>query len=288
MPTEGALIANSNGTLRCRATDPYPLLCWGAEDEGGVSSLMLYVAATGSDSNDGLTPGTPFRTLSKALTVLGTLDPGSLFSCPGWVAYRTYQGGDKVFHSGYNWVCLIAGTVGFEPGVESGPEYHWETTDPPTVIPVRIEISAGEYTVTTPMVWNMVFSIPYRSFISTLTIVGAGRGTTPGAWSAGTTYDYGDGASYGGKTWRSCIDGNTGITPGETSDWEEFSVQSTEFDFSSLPDVPNEPILEDPSKYGRSVFMTANRHTYIKNMKFIGLLGMKFGRYSEPGDPIYS
>ena len=55
-----------------------------------TANVTYYVATTGSDSNDGLTPGTPFATIQKAVDTIAAFDGAGVYSGTIDVADGTY------------------------------------------------------------------------------------------------------------------------------------------------------------------------------------------------------
>lgn len=71
----GAAVNLSAGTKHVYITMPAVQVKWAREKL--TSARTYYVATTGSDSNDGLTVGTPFLTIQKAIDVVGLIDIGA-------------------------------------------------------------------------------------------------------------------------------------------------------------------------------------------------------------------
>lgn len=68
----GAVVSLSAGTKQVFISMPAVQVAWARERL--TADRTYYVATTGSDGNDGLTTGTPFLTLQKAVDVVSTLD----------------------------------------------------------------------------------------------------------------------------------------------------------------------------------------------------------------------
>lgn len=87
----GAAVALAAGTKQVYITMPAVQVKWSREKL--TANRTYYVATTGSDSNDGLTVGTPFLTIQKAVnTISSDLDTQG-YVCTVQVADGTYTAG---------------------------------------------------------------------------------------------------------------------------------------------------------------------------------------------------
>jgi len=92
VPIDDAITSALTPTVDSALSTALSNFIFGIVRERLLANRDYYVATTGSDSNNGLTPATPFLTLQKAMNVSSSLDLG-VFNVTNNVADGTYTAG---------------------------------------------------------------------------------------------------------------------------------------------------------------------------------------------------